>query len=268
MTTTAIIPARYASSRFPGKPLAADTGKYLIQHVYERVSDCRRIDSVVVATDDGRIVEAIRTFGGQVRLTRADHPSGTDRVAEAAGALRLADDDLVLNVQGDEPEINAGDLDRLVDRVTESRSGREIGTLAAPFDDGGPAAGPGSPLDPNCVKVVVDRRQRALYFSRCPIPYSRKTAGGVDRPSNWLLHLGVYAFRMATLRKITADRIASGGPLAERESLEQLRWLENGFEISVVIAERCFVGIDTPEDYAAFVARRAREGNKVGTNVE
>ncbi len=289
LTTIAVIPARYASTRFPGKPLAKETGKYLIQHVYESVGKCPKIDRVIVATDDERIIEAVRSFGGLARMTRADHTSGTDRVGEVVESLvresSLAPDDLVLNVQGDEPEISPGVLERLIDAMSietqEHRNAETLGrgdlgsvksairdpqsaiwdacriaTLAAPFPDDGPREGPGSPLDPNCVKVAVDRNGRAMYFSRSPIPYPHLTGGRVDRPSRWLLHLGLYAFRAEGLRVITADGgLAGRSSLAEMESLEQLRWLEHGLPIAVVGVDRAFVGIDTPEDYASFVKR-------------
>lgn len=263
MTTVAVIPARYASTRFPGKPLANQTGKYLIQHVFERVQACARIDRVIIATDDDRIAVAVKSFGGEALLTRAVHPTGTDRIGEAADALRLSDGDLVLNVQGDEPEIDAGVLAQLIDRMKDSTGNGEIATLAAPFDDHGPREGPGSPLDPNCVKVVVDARGRALYFSRSPIPYPRATGGVIDKPSRWLLHLGVYAFRRDTLRAITAASFPAGA-LEAVESLEQLRWLEQGLSIGVVVVKHRFVGIDTPEEYEAFVRRDriAREGSR------
>ena len=254
MTTVAVIPARYASTRFPGKPLARQTGKYLIQHVHERVIACRRIDRVIVATDDERIVEAVRSFGGEAVKTRPDHATGTHRVSEVADSLDLNDDDLVLNVQGDEPEIDSSVLDLLIDEMMSGSSPCRIGTLAAPFDDDGPKDGPGSPLDPHCVKVVVDTAGRALYFSRSPIPYPQRTDGVIDKPSQWLLHLGVYAFRADTLRAIVGDGLTPSR-LEQTESLEQLRWLEHGRSVAVVMVKHRFVGIDTPEDYAAFVKR-------------
>ena len=266
MTTVAVIPARYASTRFPGKPLAKDTGKYLIQHVYERVTAAPQIDEVIVATDDDRIVEAVRSFGGQVLMTRPDHASGTDRVGEVMAGLNLGDDDLILNVQGDEPEIGVEMLDRLIDRTRQSGPTCRIGTLAAPFDDDGPKEGPGSPLDPSCVKVVVDAAGRALYFSRCLIPYPSDTGGRVDGPSRWLLHLGVYAFRADTLRSITGGGLPPGS-LEKAESLEQLRWLEHGLPVAVEIVDHRVVGIDTPEDYAAFVERTRAVRDGVGGNV-
>lgn len=258
MTIVAVIPARLGATRFPGKPLARETGKYLVQHVYERASRCSAIDRAIVATDDERIVSAVKSFGGQVRMTRPDHVSGTDRVGEVADGLDLCDDDLVLNVQGDEPELETGSLEKLVRRMKDFTDGVSIGTLAAPFDDRGPRQGSGSPLDPGCVKVVTDLRGQALYFSRSAIPYPRDTQGVVDRPSRWLLHMGVYAFRRETLRRITGGRMAPG-VLERTESLEQLRWMQNGLSIAVVVVDHGWVGIDTPEDYAAFVKRaRAR----------
>ncbi|MCH8966298.1 MAG: 3-deoxy-manno-octulosonate cytidylyltransferase [Planctomycetes bacterium] len=266
MPATAIIPARYGSTRFPGKPLAQETGKYLVQHVYERVARCTAIDRVVVATDDDRIVAAVRSFGGEALMTQADHVSGTDRVAEAARMLDLADDDLVLNVQGDEPELAPGDLDRLIAELTGADRSCRIATLAVPFADDAPREGPGSPLDPNCVKVVVDDQRRALYFSRSPIPYPRQTAGRVDCPSQFLLHLGVYAFRADTLWAVTETGGLARGRLEIAESLEQLRWLEHGLPILVTMAEHRVVGIDTPHDYAAFV-KRSRLGDREVTKL-
>lgn len=218
------------------------------------MDECPKVDRVIVAADDERIVRAVESFGGEARMTRPDHATGTDRVAEVADTLSLGDDDLVLNVQGDEPEIDPDALDRLVDRMNAEVDSCRIGTLAAPFADDGPCEGPGSPLDPNCVKVVVDAGGRALYFSRSPIPYPRETGGLVDRPSRWLLHLGAYAFRLDALRTVTGGALKCAA-LEQAESLEQLRWLEHGLPIAVVIVEHAFVGIDTPEDYAAFVQR-------------
>jgi 3-deoxy-manno-octulosonate cytidylyltransferase (CMP-KDO synthetase) len=257
LTTVAVIPARYASTRFPGKPLAIDTGKYLIQHVYEQVAQARRVDRVVVATEDERIVAAVKSFGGDVQMTRPDHPTGTDRVGEVAESLELCGDDLVLNVQGDEPEVSPRALDRLVARMLDGSDRPAIGTVAAPFDDTGPRHGPGSPSDPNCVKVVVDASGRAMYFSRSVIPFPRDAGGVIDRPSRWLLHMGVYAFRASVLRDITGGRMTPTS-LEKTESLEQLRWMSHGLSVVVAIVEDRCVGIDTPEDYAAFVRRVGR----------
>ena len=249
MKAVAVIPARYASTRFPGKPLANQTGKYLIQHVYEQVRGARSITEVIVATDDTRIREAVASFGGRVVMTRADHPSGTDRVAEAAESL---DADVIVNVQGDEPEIEPESIDRLVALLADEADVR-MGTLACPF-----AAG-ADPADPNAVKVVLDGRNRALYFSRALIPYPRDTQGRPDKPSGqpgapsqWLLHIGIYAYRREFLLRLAK---LSPTPLEQREKLEQLRALENGFPIAVAMVERAAVGIDTPKDYAAFVQR-------------
>lgn len=242
MKAVAVIPARYASTRFPGKPLANQTGKYLIQHVYEQVRGARSIAEVVVATDDPRICEAVGSFGGRVVMTRAEHPSGTDRVAEAAEGL---DADVIVNVQGDEPEIEPESIDRLVSLLADDTD-VQIGTLACPF-----AAG-ADPADPNAVKVVLDARNRAMYFSRALIPYPRDNQGQAGTPSQWLLHIGIYAYRREFLLQLAK---LSPTPLEQREMLEQLRALEHGFPIAVALVERAAVGIDTPEDYAAFVQR-------------
>lgn len=268
MTTIAVIPARFASTRFPGKPLAKETGKFMIQHVYERVAAAARIDRAIVATDDERIMSAVKSFGGEAHMTRSDHFSGTDRVAEVAEGVGLTDDDFVLNVQGDEPEIEPDSLDKLVETMHGGAAGGHavtavsIGTIAAPFDDGGPREGAGSPLDPNCVKVVIDGQGRAMYFSRSPIPFPRDTKGVVDKPSRWLLHMGVYAFRAGTLREIAGGRL-SPSKLEKAESLEQLRWLEAGYSIAVAVVEHRSVGIDTPDDYAAFVERHRHKRSGV-----
>lgn len=254
MTAFAVIPARFGASRFPGKPLAKDTGKYLVQHVYERASACEAIDRVIVATDDVRIEEAVKSFGGEVCMTNPDHPTGTDRVGEVARLLGMHDDDLVVNVQGDEPEISPEALSALVRRVQQSDERCSIGTLAARFSEDAPCSGAGSPLDPNCVKVVIDATGHALYFSRSLIPFPRGTDGTINDASNWLLHLGVYAFRAEALRRVTEGKLPAS-ELAATESLEQLGWLQAGFCISVVVCDHRCVGIDTPEDYAAFVAR-------------
>ena len=257
MKTVAIIPARFGSTRLPAKALLRDTGKFLVQHVYESVAGCDALDRVIIATDDERIVEAVRSFGGDVCMTRAEHQSGTDRVAEAAAALRLADDDLVLNVQGDEPEIRPEVVTALVNALRAPDSPYSIATVAAPFDDEGPREGSGSPHDPNRVKVVLDGHGGALYFSRSLIPYPRDSGEWVDRPSRWLLHMGLYGFKWAALRSLTSSRVRGQNEtdLHQRESLEQLRWLAGGYRIAVAVVSHRFVGIDTPEDYAAFVQR-------------
>lgn len=256
MRTVAVIPARFGSTRLPAKALLRETGKYLVQHVYESVQACAVLDRVLVATDDDRIVQAVESFGGDVLLTSPDHQSGTDRVAEAAARLSLADDDLVLNVQGDEPEVAPAVIGAIVGALSRDATACPIATAATPFPDQGPREGPGSPLDPNRVKVVLDEAKRALYFSRSLIPHPRDTHGRVDRPSRWLLHLGIYAFRCRALREVTERRSnQSASTLDQVESLEQLRWLAAGYRMAVAVVDHTFVGIDTAEDYAAFVRR-------------
>ena len=251
MKAVAIIPARFASSRLPGKPLLKETGKFLIQHVYEQAAKAATIARVIVATDDARIAEAVRSFGGDAVMTRADHVSGTDRVAEVARAIEA---DIIVNVQGDEPELEPAAIDtlvRLMESPPESGGGQgsalyPIGTLACPFAKGS------DPSDPNAVKVVVDRSGRALYFSRALVPFPRDSAGTVHDASRWLLHLGIYAYRRDFLLKLAT---LPPTPMEQMEKLEQLRVLEHGYPLIVGIVEKAAIGIDTPEDYAAFVAR-------------
>lgn len=239
----AIIPARYASSRFPGKLLAKETGKYLIQHVYDQARRAARLGDVIVAADDPRIADAVRSFGGKVTMTRTDHPSGTDRVAEVAASL---DAPVIVNLQGDEPEIEPAYIDQLVDLMAADAE-IPIGTLACPFPAGA------DPSDPNAVKVVRDARGRALYFSRALVPYPRDTGGRPTEPRRWLLHLGIYAYRREFLLKLAK---MPPTPLEQEEKLEQLRVLENGYPLAVGIVNQATIGIDTPEDYAAFVERQ------------
>lgn len=242
MGAIAVIPARYDSTRFPGKPLLRETGKYLIQHVCERVALATTVDRVIVATDDVRIREAVQSFGGECVMTRADHPSGTDRVAEVAASL---DVDLILNVQGDEPEIDPHHLDALIQRM-QSDADAAVGTLCCPFPN------ELDPRDPNKVKVVLDNTGRALYFSRSLIPYPRDSAGIPESPSDWQLHVGVYAYRRAALQKLSQLPPA---PLETLERLEQLRALHHGMSIAVVSVDGAAPGIDTPADYSAFLSR-------------
>ncbi len=242
MKAVAVIPARYASTRFPGKPLVQETGKYLIQHVCEQVSRAKSISKVIVATDDTRIIAAVQSFGGHAVMTRTDHPSGTDRVAEVAGGL---DADIIVNVQGDEPELEPDSIDQLVALLTDNPN-VSVGTLAAPFPIGK------DPTDPNAVKVVLDARGNAIYFSRSLIPYPRDLGGKANKPDNWLLHLGIYAYRRMFLLELAS---LAPTPLEMREKLEQLRILEHGCSIAVAVVDESPIGIDTPEDYAAFVRR-------------
>ena len=240
MKVIAIIPARYASTRFPGKPLAILGGKTVIRRVWEQVS--RVIDDVAVATDDRRIAEAVEAFGGRAVITSPDHRSGPDRCYEAY-CLIGGEYDVVVNVQGDEPFISPSQIRALTACFDDERT--DIATLVKPF---APSDGIEALENPNSPKVVIDNESRAIYFSRSVIPYLR----GVER-SEWLArhtfykHIGMYAFRRDVLREVTSLPQSS---LERAESLEQLRWLENGYKIGVGITDIETVGIDTPEDLA------------------
>lgn len=246
MKTAIVIPARYASSRLPGKPLLKATGKYLIQHVYEQAC-LARAQTVVVATDDDRIFRAVRGFGGQAVLTRADHPSGTDRVAEVAAQL---DADVIVNLQGDEPLIPAATLD-LLPRLLADDPAADMATLAVPIRS------TEQWRDPGCVKVVCDSRGRALYFSRSPIPFVRD--GQPDfhhEPPRFLQHLGLYAYRRDFLLHLAK---LPPHPLEELEKLEQLRVLALGRSMCVGIVTHAGRGVDTPADYQRFVEEYSRK---------
>ena len=240
MNFLAIIPARYASTRFPGKPLARLGGKPVIQRVYEQVAGV--LDDAVVATDDERIRDAVRAFGGRVEMTSPDHRSGTDRCWEAY-CKQGREYDVVVNVQGDEPFIRPSQLEA-VKRCFDDPA-TDIATLVKPFTE---ADGLDALENPNSPKVVLGSADQALYFSRSVIPYLR----GVPR-EEWLArhtfykHIGMYAFRRETLYKVTA---LPQSALERAESLEQLRWLENGFRIRAGISDVETIGIDTPEDLA------------------
>ncbi len=240
MKFIAIIPARYASTRFPGKPLALLGGKPVIQRVYEQV--CGVLDDAVVATDDERIYQAVKAFGGKVEMTSTTHRSGTDRCREAYDKIG-GDYDVVVNVQGDEPFICREQLEALKRCFEQPET--QIATLVKPFTE---RDGLAALENPNSPKVVLDTRSQALYFSRSVIPYLR----GVEREA-WLRthtfykHIGIYAFRAEVLREVTS---LPQSPLEKQESLEQLRWLENGYHIGVGITDFETIGIDTPEDLA------------------
>lgn len=235
-----IIPARLGSTRFPGKVLADATGKPLIQHVYESASRSRRLARLLVATDDPRVADACARFGARAVMTDASHPNGTSRLAQAARDLRLADEDVVVNVQGDEPEIDPATIDAAVDRLLEGDC--DVATVASPF------SAHESPEDPSLVKVVLDVRGRALYFSRAPIPHAR-SAGTPVAP---LRHVGLYAYRQSFLQRYVR---LEPTPLENAEMLEQLRVLEHGHAIGVARRNVSSQGIDTPEQYQAFVRR-------------
>jgi 3-deoxy-manno-octulosonate cytidylyltransferase (CMP-KDO synthetase) len=250
MRAIAVIPARFGSTRFPGKPLADRTGKPLIQHVYERVIQASHVDRVIVATDDARIVDAVKSFGGDARMTRADHLNGTARIAEVAAAL---DAQTIVNVQGDEPDIEPEHIDRAIEALA-SHDDCVIATLASPFARGEDAS------DVNIVKVVTDAQDRALYFSRALIPHERggANAHGPVPKAPLLKHVGLYVYRRDFLLRYAA---LAPTPLEMAEQLEQLRVLEHGERIAVAVVEAQYHGIDTPEQYEAFVSRvLARRG--------
>ena len=234
-TVAIVIPARYASTRLPAKALLQETGKPLIQHVYEQAKKARAAGRVVIATDHPSIWRAARAFGAEVELTSGDSPTGTDRVAEAARGIP---EEIIINVQGDEPEIDPEDIDGLAALLSEDDDAG-MATLASPIAQS-------EAISPDRVKVVRDRRGYALYFSRSPIPYRRNDTGEV------LGHVGIYAYRREVLLGLGAIRPT---PLEEAEGLEQLRALETGVRIRVGDARRPAAGIDTREDYDRFVER-------------
>jgi len=228
-----VIPARYASTRLPGKPLVPLAGKPMIQRVYERAKLATRADRVIVATDDERIVKAVQGFGGEARMTRADHRTGTERVAEVAAHEQ---GNVFVNVQGDEPLLDPVAVDAAVASLLEEPAA-EISTVATPIKT------PAEIMDPNVVKVVLDFEDNALYFSRAPVPWVRDTASKVR--VRHLKHLGLYVFqRDALLEYATLPQ----GELERAEQLEQLRWLENGWKIRVAEVEHDAVSVDVPED--------------------
>ncbi len=232
MRTLCVIPARYASTRLPGKPLADICGKPMICRVLERASRAQKTEKVIVATDDERIYDAVRAEGGEAILTRADHPTGTDRLAEVAEAYPEVD--LIVNVQGDEPLIEPSVIDDLI-APFEMDENLPMATVMVRMDDAA------EQLNPNNVKVIVDKLGYALYFSRSLVPYPRAAAGPVYK------HIGIYAYRRDFLLRYAR---LEPTPLERAESLEQLRALENGYGIRVLETDCRFVGVDTPEDLA------------------
>ena len=238
MGVTVVIPARYASTRFPGKPLADLCGKPMIQWVYERSVACELVDRAIVATDDTRISLAVRAFGGDVVMTRSDHATGTDRLAEVAADL---DDDLVVNVQGDEPLIDPAMIQAAVAPLLADSS-IPMGTLKTPLTS------LEEYQNPNVVKVVTDLEGFALYFSRAPIPYPRDFSQDLDQRWNQLAtakHVGLYVYRREFLLNYPRLRVT---PLESQENLEQLRALEHGYRIRVAETGLVGQGVDTPED--------------------
>ncbi len=259
MNIVAVIPARYNSTRFPGKVLANQTGKYLIQHTYERACLAKLPQKVIIAADDEKVVAATKSFGAECVLTSPDHQSGTDRIAEAVSGM---DVEIVVNLQADEPEIDPANIDYLAKLLVEHPD-YPMATLAAAFRTAEQVA------DPNIVKVIIarcgvdmkddgrgtrDEIGRAIYFSRSPIPYDREKAG-VGDVHQYLRHIGIYAYRKKFLSEITA---LPQTPLEKTEKLEQLRAIENGFGILVGKVKHTCDGIDTPEQYAEFVKRNKK----------
>jgi 3-deoxy-manno-octulosonate cytidylyltransferase (CMP-KDO synthetase) len=229
----AVVPARYASTRFPGKPLAPIAGRPMIQHVVERVRQSKLVSRVVVATDDARIKSAVEAFGAEAILTRSDHANGTDRVAEVAAHVPAQ---IYVNVQGDEPLIDPGTVDAVIAAMLEDES-VQIATPCVAIEE------PKDIMDPNVVKVVRDFDGNGIYFSRAPIPWVRDTNANV-KAEHWK-HLGLYAYRREALLEY---QTLPPGDLERVEQLEQLRWLENGFRIRVAETEYDAVSVDVPSD--------------------
>ena len=228
-----MIPARWGSTRFPGKPLHKIAGKALVHHVWERCQECRQLDEAVVATDDERIADAVQSFGGEVVMTRSDHASGTDRIAEVARKRKAFEH--IINIQGDEPLISPRLIGRLA-RALKKDPELPMITAANPMEKGAAEIN-----DPNVVKVVIDRHGRALYFSRSPIPHPRS---GNEADLVYYRHKGIYGFRRDFLLRFVRWKPSM---LERVEGLEQLRAMENGAEIRVLLTDDESPGVDTPE---------------------
>lgn len=241
MNIMVVIPARYGSSRLAGKVLAKETGKYLVQHTYERALCAKRVSQALIATDDERVLDACRRFGAPCVMTSPAHQSGTDRIAEAVAQQPC---DIVVNLQADEPEIDPDYIDRVAGLLADNPD-VPMGTLLAPFEDVRDVA------NPNIVKCITDKDGRALYFSRSVIPYDRQAAG-VGEMNLYRRHLGIYAYRWEFLLAYSA---MPQSKLERCEKLEQLRVLENGFTILTATVEKAWDGVDTPEQYQTFVKR-------------
>jgi len=262
--TVAIIPARYASTRLPGKLIKNEakeqTGKYLIEHVYRKAKEAKKVNEVIIATDDDRIAEVVKDFGGCVKMTSTDHTSGTDRVAEVASNL---DADFVVNIQGDEPDIKGSMIDDLIDAMYSEK-------IAAVCTFANKIKSIEEFVDPNAVKVVVDQDSYAMYFSRASIPYVRdlnsnsiftmvnSTSNNIDTgkstPFLFLKHLGIYMYRKDFLLTFSSLPVPD---IEKLEKLEQLRVLSNGQKMKVVLTSCTCEGIDTPEDFELFLNKYA-----------
>jgi len=236
-----VIPARYGSSRFAGKVLARETGKYLVQHTYERALCAKSVDQALIATDDQRVKDASAEFGGDCVMTSVAHQSGTDRIAEAVADI---DADIIVNLQADEPEIDPSFID-LVAGLLAGNADASMATLLAPFETADDVS------NPNIVKCVTDLMGKAIYFSRSAIPYDRN-AGGVGEVGYYKRHLGIYAYRKDFLMEYTSLKPSF---LEQREKLEQLRAIENGYTILTGMVDKAWDGVDTEEQYQAFVHR-------------
>ncbi len=260
--TVAIIPARYASTRLPGKLIRSEarkqTGKYLIEHVYRKVIEAKNVHEVIIATDDERIAEVVKNFGGCVKMTSMNHTSGTDRVAEIASSL---DVDFVVNIQGDEPDIKGSMIDDLIEAMYAEKEA-VVCTFANKIKTVDEF------IDPNAVKVVIDKDSYAMYFSRASIPFIRegnihsnfsmveKTVDEVNTGKNtsflFLKHLGIYMYRKDFLLRFSSLPVPE---VEELEKLEQLRVLSNGYKIKVVVTPSTCDGVDTPEDFERFLRK-------------
>lgn len=244
MKVIGIIPARYASTRFPGKPLADINGKTMIQRVYEQARKAN-LQQVVVATDDARILDHVRSFGGEAVMTKEDHPSGTDRCFEAYCTFDEPAE-FVVNIQGDEPFIQPSQINQLIGAL--AKPGAQIATLARKITETAQL------LSPNVVKLVTNLQHEALYFSRHPIPYFRGSeAGNWASQHSYYQHIGLYGYRADVLEQLVRLPVSD---LEKCESLEQLRWLEHGYRIRVGFTEEAAHGIDTPEDLERVLALR------------
>ena len=245
MRVSGIIPARLKSTRLPRKLLLAETGRPLIQYTWDAVRQAKSLSEVIIAADDDEIVRAVRSFDGRCEMT-GEHPSGTDRIAEVVRRC-CSESDIIVNIQGDEPEIDPAHIDLLV-QLMSSNLNASMATLSTPITSREQLD------DPSCVKVVCGSAGQALYFSRCPIPFCRDRDPDelLASDSPWRLHLGIYAYRREFLLRLTQ---LPPSPLEKWEKLEQLRVLEAGETILVGEVAHRSVGIDTPEDYARFVAR-------------
>jgi len=244
----AVIPARFSSTRFPAKVLAKDTGKFLIQHTYEQGCKAKLPKRVIIAADDKKIADAAKSFNAECILTSGEHKSGTDRIAEAVKDL---DVDIIVNIQADEPEIDPANIDLLAQLLID-HSDSQMATLAADFENADQIA------DANIVKVITNNLGQAIYFSRSAIPYDRENAG-IGEIKNHLRHIGAYAYRKDFLLKVTSLPQTS---LEKIEKLEQLRAIENGYNILVGKVKHTPDGIDTPAQYAEFVKRYKAKQNQ------